>query len=72
MENTDWLEIFHSFVYMNALVLCDERVGCVIVALQELTGEMATEALHVLHRLILQGTQPFGTVREAMGQFITA
>ena len=36
MENTDWLENFHSFVYMKVLVLCAERVGCVITALQEL------------------------------------
>ena len=59
MENPDRLENFHSFDYVKVLFLCDERVGCVITALQELTGELATEALPVLHRLILQGTQPF-------------
>ena len=33
---------------------------------------MATEALPVLHWLILQGTPPFGLVRATMGQFMTA
>src|SRR5260221_3746990 len=72
MDSAQWLELFHLFVAAQSLHVSRGLVSPVARALQDLTGQTATEVLPVLRTLFLEGLQPSGPVHEAMKSFDTA
>jgi len=71
-DSLQWLELFRLFVAAQSLHVSERLVSPVARALQDLTGQMATEVLPVLRTLFLEGLQPSGPVHEAMKSFDTA
>jgi hypothetical protein len=55
MENTQWLELLHPFANVKDLHLSGLLPTCIALALQELTGERATEVLPTLQNIFLDG-----------------
>jgi len=72
MDSSQWLELFRLFVTAQTLHVSKRFVSPVARALQDLTGQTATEVLPVLRTLFLEGLQPSGPVHEAMKSFDTA
>jgi len=72
MEDTQWLELLHPFTFVKDLTLSEYSVPFVAPALQELSGERVTDVLPALENLFLEGPQPSGPVKEAIGKFIAA
>jgi hypothetical protein len=72
MENSQWLELLHSFTSMKDLFLRDESIQHVVLALDQLARERVTEALPALQNIFLQGPQPWGPVEKAIGKFVAA
>ena len=72
MYSAQWLDLFRLFVAAQSLYVSVGLVSPVARALQDLTGQTATEVLPVLRTLFLQGLQPSGPVYEAMKSFDTA
>jgi hypothetical protein len=72
MEDTQWLDLLHLFTSVKNLDLYATSVPFIAPALQELSGERVTEVLPTLKTLFLQGPQPSGPVKEAIGKFIAA
>jgi hypothetical protein len=72
MEDTQWLDFLHPFTSVKNLDLYKASVPFVAPALQELSGERVTEVLPALENLFLEGPQPSGSVKEAIGKFIAA
>jgi hypothetical protein len=72
MEDTQWLDLLHLFTSVKNLDLYATSVPFIAPALQELSGERVTEVLPTLKNLFLQGPQPSGPVKEAIGKFIAA
>ena len=72
MDSTLWLELFRLFVAAQILHVSERLVSPIARALQDLTGQMATEVLPVLRTLFLEGLESSGPVHEAMKPFVTA
>jgi len=72
MDSSQWLELFRLFVAAQSLHVSEGLVSPVAGALQDLTGQMATEVLPVLQTLSLEGLEPSGPVHEAIKSFATA
>jgi hypothetical protein len=72
MEDTQWLELLHPFTSVKDLRLCKDSVAFIALSLQDLSGERITEVLPALENLFLEGPQPSGPVKEAIGKFIAA
>jgi hypothetical protein len=72
MDSSQWLELFRLFVAAQSLHISAKLVSPVSRALQDLTGEMATEVLPMLQTLFLEGLEPSGPVHEAIRSFATA
>jgi len=72
MDSSQWLELFRLFVAAQSLHVSERLVSLVARALQDLTGQMATEVLPVLRTLFLEGLESSGPVHEAMKPFVTA
>jgi hypothetical protein len=72
MEDTQWLELLRPFTSVKDLELSKDSVPFIAPALQELSGERVTEVLPALKNLFLEGPQPSGPVKEAIGKFTTA
>ena len=72
MDPSQWLELFHLFIAAQSLRVSERLVYPVSRALQDLTGQVATEVLPMLHTLFLEGFEPSGPVHEAMKPFVTA
>jgi len=72
MDSTQWLELFHPFIAVQSLRVTRELVPLVAPALQDLTGDRATEVLPALSDLRLEGLEPSGSLWEAIQPFITA
>jgi hypothetical protein len=70
IENTQWLELLHPFANVKNLHLLKNSLPCVAPALQELTGERATEVLPALQDLFLDGIKTSRPVEEAIEQFV--
>ena len=73
IEVVQWQECLRPFTSVNRMTLeCEDSVRLVAPALQELSGERATEVLPALQNLFLRtyDWQPSGPVKEAIGQFI--
>ena len=72
MDPSQWLELFRLFVAAQSLYISEELLSPVTRALQDLTGQMATEVFPMLRTLFLEGLQPHGPVHEAIESFATA
>ena len=72
MDSSQWLELFHLFVAAQRLYISEKLVSPVARALQDLTGQMATEVFPMLRTIFLEGFQPPGPVHEAINSFATA
>jgi len=72
MDSSQWLELFRLFVAVQSLHVSEGLVSPVARALQDLTGQTATEVLPVLRTLFLEGLEPSRPVHEAMKSFDTA
>jgi hypothetical protein len=72
IENLQWLELLHPFTSVKKLVLYNKIVGLVAPALQELTGETATEVLPALQSLLLKRPRRSGPINKAIAQFVAA
>ena len=74
IEVSQWREFSHLFTSVKDMTLqFDDSVRLVAPALQELSGESATEVLPALQNLFLKtyNWQRLGPVKEAIEQFIT-
>ena len=72
IDPMQFLELFHPFPTMQRLHIDGELVPLVARALQELTGESATEVLPSLHSLVFKGSSPSGSIHKDIEGFITA
>ena len=72
LDSSQWLELFRLFVAAQSLYISEELLSPVTRALQDLTGQMATEVFPMLRTLFLEGLQPHGPVHEAIESFATA
>jgi hypothetical protein len=71
-ENVQWLEIFHPFIGVKNLYVCEEYAQCISPVLQEIVGERVTEVFPALERLFLEDLPQSGPVQEAIGHFVAA
>jgi hypothetical protein len=72
MENVQWVELLHPFTSMKDLLLHNESIQHVALALEQLAEESVTEALPALKNLFLWGPQPPKSVKAMIGKFIAA
>jgi hypothetical protein len=72
MEEAQWLELFRPFTAVRTLRISRRMQLFIVPALQELTGERATEVLPALDSLYLAGYQPSGSGQQAIKPFIAA
>jgi len=72
MDSSQWLQLFRLFVAAQSLHVSEGLVSPVAGALQDLTGQMATEVFPVLQTLSLEGLEPSGPVHEAIKSFANA
>jgi len=71
MESAQWLELFEPFVAVERLTIL--KLGQLVVpALGELTGDMATKVLPVMHTLLLRGLDANSLFKEDLEPFISA
>jgi F-box-like len=77
IDNTPWLQLFHSFPSVQSLRISLILEQSIAAALQGLTGESAAEVFPSLHSLSIvgvsdeatpQGIQPFLTARQHCGR----
>ncbi|KAH9977538.1 hypothetical protein BJV74DRAFT_860351 [Russula compacta] len=64
--------LFNPFVAVQSLYVSRELVPFVILALQELAGESATEVLPALRSLFLAGPTPSRSAQKGIEPFVTA
>ena len=72
LDSTQVLELFDPFPSLQDLHIYGELRPLVTRALQELTGESATEVLPSLRRLVFEGPPPSGSIQKDIQGFITA
>ena len=72
IDPTQWFELFDLFPAVQYLQIHDELRPLLARALQELTGERATEVLSTLRSLFFRGPSPPGSTREDIEIFIAA
>jgi len=72
MENNQWLELLHPFVNVKDLYISIWVAGRFATALQELTGNTATEVLPALRRIFVDVPSFSATIWDAFAHFITA
>jgi hypothetical protein len=72
MEDTQWLELFRPFTAVRTLRIRYQLQSLILPALQELTGERATEVLPALDSLYLEGYPPSGSDQQAIESFVAA
>jgi hypothetical protein len=68
IEDSQWLEVLHSFTAVKYLYLSEHFASCIAPALQELAGEV----LPCLQNLFLEDRYPWGPVGEAIEKFVAA
>ena len=71
LDSTQVLELFDPFPSLQDLHIYGELRPLVARALQELTGESATEVLPSLRRLVFEGPPPSGSIQKDIQGFIT-
>jgi hypothetical protein len=75
IENAQWLDVLRPFTSVKDLVLYWKPIQFVAPALEELSRERVTDLIEVLpalENLFLQGPEPSGLVKKAIGKFIAA
>jgi hypothetical protein len=72
MEDTQWLEFLQPFTAVKDLYLCEGLALRVVHALQDLTGEGATEMLPALQSIFIEGHQLSEAIQTAIGPFIAS
>jgi hypothetical protein len=72
MDDAQWLDLLHPFTSVKDFSLCKDSFAFIAPPLQELSAESVTEVLPALENLFLEGPQPSGPVKEAIGKFIAA
>jgi len=72
LEYDQWLELLDRFTSLKNLYLTDGIVQCVCGALQELSGERATDVLPALRNLFVRGFWSLQPVQQAMMPYIAA
>ncbi|KAH9973638.1 hypothetical protein BJV74DRAFT_889045 [Russula compacta] len=72
IDPTQWFQLFNSFPALQDLYIHDELRPLVARALQQVTGETATEVLPTLRRLYFMGPSLPGSIREDIQKFIAA
>jgi len=73
MENAQWLELLGPFTGLKNLYLTHDITQRVCDALQELSGERATEVLPALRNIFVDGFWSFDhMVQEALRPYVTA
>ena len=68
IENGQWLEVLRPFTAVKYLYLSREFTSCIVLALQDLAGEV----LSSLQNIFLEGLLPSGPVQEAIEKFVAA
>ena len=71
-EAAEWLDLLYSFTDVRNLYLSRPFAPRIAPALQELTGQRATEVFPALKNLFLQGFQSSEPVQEGIARFISA
>ena len=72
IENSLWLELFHSFSGVMNLCLSERFARRVAPALEELVGSRTMEVLSTLQNVFLEGLQPSGRIPEGIVKFVAA
>jgi hypothetical protein len=72
IENSQWVELFNTFIAVKDLYVSREFAPRIAPALQELVGEGVTEVLPTLQSLLLEETLDLGSDQEITEQFVTA
>jgi len=73
MKNSRWLKLLDPFIALKRLYLSPGIAGHVCDALQELSGERATEVLPALRNIFVDGFWSFDhMVQEALRPYVTA
>jgi hypothetical protein len=72
IENTLWLELFHTFTNVKNLYLSNVFAPHIVPALQELVGSRTLEVLPTLQNIFLERRRPPEPVPEGIGQFVAA
>src|SRR5712672_1085854 len=72
MVDTQWLELLGPFTALKSLYLSGEIARRVCGALQELSGERATEVLPALRNIFVDGFRSFEHTQEAIRPFVAA
>jgi len=72
MEDTQWLELLNSFNALKNLYLTCGVAQRVCGALQEVSGERATEVLPALRNIFVDGFRSLEHIQEAIGPFVAA
>jgi hypothetical protein len=72
MENSQWTELLDPFAALKNLYLTHGIAERVCGALQELSGERASEVLPALRNLFVRGFESLQPVEEAMVPFVAA
>ena len=72
MEDTQWLELFRPFTAVRTLRIHHKLQSLIVPALQELSGERATEVFPVLDNLYLEEYPPSGSDQQAIESFVAA
>jgi hypothetical protein len=68
IENSQWLEFFHTFTTVKDLYISREFAQRIVPALQE---QSVTEVLPTLQSLFLEATLDLGPDQEVTEQFVT-
>jgi hypothetical protein len=72
VEHSQWFELLHPFVSVKDLVIHEQLVQLVALALQELIGERVTEVLPALQNLYLEVPRPSNPIQKAIVPFLVA
>ncbi len=72
IEKALWLELLRPFTAAKKLSISKEYAPCIMLALQELVGNIRTEVLPDLQNIFLEELQSSGPVRECIEKFISA
>ena len=72
MDDTQWLELFRPFTTVRTLRIHHKLQSLIVPALQELTGERATEVFPALDNLYLREYPPSGSDQQAIEPFVAA
>ena len=72
MEDMQWLELFRLFTAVRTLRIHHELQSLIVPALQELSGERATEVFPALASLYLGKYPPSGSDQQAIESFVAA